>query len=87
MTTVDEVVCDLMNYFAAIGANAHRTFSIRDFHTHVMMNAYAPQERECLGLALARLAEEGIVKPASATDYLLTRKGLNGLLAMRRSRR
>ena len=85
MITIDKVERDLMDYFAAIGA-AHRTYSIRDFHTQVMMNAYASEERDCLALALARLAEAGIVQPASPTDYKLTEKGLSGVRAMRRSR-
>lgn len=83
MITIDKVERDLMNYFAAIGA-AHRTYSISDFHAQVMMNAYAPEERDCL--ALARLADAGIVQPASPTGYQLTEKGLSGVRAMRRSR-
>ena len=86
MITIDDVVHNLMSYFAAIGGNVHRTYSIRDFHTHVMMTTYAPKERAFLGLALARLTEEGIVKSASATEYVLTAKGLNGVRAMRRVR-
>jgi hypothetical protein len=85
MTTIDGVVRDLMNYFAAIGATG-RTFSIRDFDTHVMMNVYAPQERECLALALAALAEAGVVSPASPTEYCLTAKGLRDVRAMRAMR-
>jgi len=83
MITVDKVVRDLMDYFAAIGADAYRTFSIRDFNNHVMMNAYAPADRACLGLALESLARGGIVKPASATDYTLTPKGVTDVRAMR----
>jgi hypothetical protein len=86
MTTIDSVVRDLMNYFAGVGAAGDRTFSIRDFDTHVMMNAYAPQDRECLGLALAALSEAGIVSPASPTEYCLTAKGLRDLRMMRDAR-
>jgi hypothetical protein len=86
MTTIDDVVRNLMNYFAAIGAVTGRTFSIRDFDTHVMMNTYAPQDRECLAHALAALAEADIVRPASPTDYCLTAKGLGEVRAMRQVR-
>jgi hypothetical protein len=86
MTTIDDVVRDLMNYFAAIGAVPDRTFSIRDFHTHVMMNAYTPQDRECLAHALAALAEADIVRPESPTDYRLTAKGLDEVRALRQVR-
>jgi hypothetical protein len=83
MMTTDDVVRDLMNYFAAIGANAHRTFSIRDFNTQVMMNTFEPEERACLHLALAKLVEDEVVQPVSATDYLLTDKGFNAARAIR----
>lgn len=86
MITTDDVVRNLMNYFAAIEADTHRTYSIRDFHAQVMMNAYAPEERDCLRLALGRLAESGMVQPASPTDYMLTEKGVAGVRALRRSR-
>jgi hypothetical protein len=52
----------------------------------ITMNAYSPQERDRLALALAGLAEAGIVQPASPTDYQLTEKGLSGARALRRSR-
>jgi hypothetical protein len=86
MTTTDEVVRNLMNYFAAIGSVTGRTFSIRDFNTQVMMNAYSPEERECLTHALAALAEADIVRPESPIDYRLTAKGLAEVRAMRRAR-
>jgi hypothetical protein len=86
MITIDHVVRDLMNYFAAIGAAAGRTFSMRDFDTHVMMNAYAPEDRDCLQGALASLSESGIVEAASPTEYLLTAKGLTQVRALRQSR-
>jgi hypothetical protein len=86
MTTIDDVVRNLMNYFAAIGAVPDRTYSIRDFHTHVMMNAYTPQDRECLSRALEALTEADIVQAASPTDYRLTAKGLGEVRAMRQVR-
>lgn len=86
MTTVDDVVRNLMNYFVAIGAVAGRTFSIRDFNTQVMMNAYAPADRDCLRDALAALVEAGIVEPSSPVDYWLTAKGIKEVRAMRRAR-
>lgn len=85
-TTTDDVVRNLMNYFAAIGSVTGRTFTIRDFDTHVMMNAYTPEERQCLASALAALAEADIVRPESSTDYCLTAKGLGEVRAMRRAR-
>jgi len=86
MITIDHVVRDLMNYFAAIGAAAGRTFSVRDFHTQVMMNAYAPEDRDCLQGALASLCDSGIVEATSPTDYLLTAKGLTRVRELRQSR-
>lgn len=84
--TVDDVVRDLMNYFAAIGAASGRTFSIRDFHSQVMMNAYAPQDRDCLDPALASLCDAGVLERASATEYVLTPTGLARVKALRASR-
>lgn len=84
--TTDDVVRNLMHYFAAIGSVTGRTFTIRDFDTHVMMNVYAPEDRECLRHALAALAEADIVCPESPTDYRLTAKGLSEVRAMRRAR-
>jgi hypothetical protein len=52
----------------------------------ITMNAYSPEERDCLALALARLADAGIVQPASPAGYQLTEKGLSGVRALRRSR-
>ena len=84
MLTIDHVVRDLMNYFAAIGAAAGRTFSMRDFNTQVMMNAYAPEDRDRLQGALASLCDAGIVEAASPTEYLLTAKGLIHVRTLRR---
>jgi hypothetical protein len=84
--TSHDVVRNLMNYFAALGAAAGRTFTVRDFNTHVMMNVYLPEERECLGVALASLAEDGVVQCTSSTDYLLTPKGLADVQALRQAR-
>ena len=84
--TATDVERALMNYFAAIGAAAGRTFSIREFDTQVMMNAYAPEDRACLALALAALAGAGVVLAASPTDYQLTPEGLRQVRAIRHSR-
>jgi hypothetical protein len=85
MNTQD-VLSNLMNYFAAPGSNAGHTFTMRDFNTHVMMNAYSPEDRDCLHLALASLAESGVVHATSPTEYLLTPKGLAEVRALRQAR-
>lgn len=85
MNTQD-VLSNLMNYFAAMGSAAGRTFTLRDFNTQVMMNAYAPQDRECLQSALASLGESGILHATSHTEWLLTPKGLAEVRALRQSR-
>ena len=85
MNTQD-VVSNLMNYFAALGASAGRTFTLRDFNTQVMMNAYTPEERDCLRGALTALADSGVVHATSDTEYLLTPKGLAEVRALRQSR-
>lgn len=82
----NDVRSNLMNYFAALGSAAGRTFTLRDFNTQVMMNAYSPQERDCLRSALAMLGESGVIHATSATEYLLTPKGLADVRALRQSR-
>lgn len=87
MTRAKDVEHDLMHYFAAVGEPASRMFSIRDFNTHVMMNAYSPEDRAGLHLALAALAEAGIVVATSPTDYRLTPEGLRRVRALSQARR
>ena len=67
---------DLMKYFAAIGGAPGRLFSLRDFNAQVMMNAYAPAERDSLEPALAELCAEDVLTRNSATDYFLSTHGL-----------
>ena len=85
MTTTD-VERRLMDFFAAMGAAPGHTFTIRDFNSQVMMNVYTPEDRACLGLALAALAEAGVVLATSPTDYCLTPEGLRRVRAIRYSR-
>jgi len=80
------VKLDLLNYFATIGAAPDRVFTISDFSSQVMMNAYLPRERARLGYALAELLDAGILRRSSATGYLLTAAGLAVVRAKRRER-
>jgi hypothetical protein len=85
MNAVEKVTNDLMNYFAALGAAAGHNFSIRDFHSQVMMNTFAAEERAGLDLALAQLVETGVLRQASPTEYVLTPQGLLRVRAIRGS--
>src|SRR4051812_37249245 len=49
----------LMHYFASVGSTAGRTFGIRDFNAHVMMNAYSAHDRDGLQPALDALIAAG----------------------------
>ena len=64
-----------MHYFASVGSTAGRTFGIRDFNAHVMMNAYSAQERDGLQPALEALIAAGTLSRVSATEFCLTAEG------------
>ncbi|MGZ5073660.1 MAG: hypothetical protein ACXWBL_11000 [Usitatibacter sp.] len=75
----------LMEYFAALGAAPHHLFSVRDFNTHVMMNAYDSKDRGALDLALTELVTDGILGQHSKTEYLLTPEGLSRVRSLRKA--
>jgi hypothetical protein len=83
MSATAKVTQDLMNYFAAIGAAEGHRFSMRDFHSQVMMNVYAPDERAVLDLALGELVDTAVLRQASPTEYVLTPEGLLSVRAIR----
>jgi hypothetical protein len=72
---IEIVKLDLLNYFATIGAAPDRVFTISDFNSQVMMNAYSPRARARLGYALAELVDAGVLRRSTATCYLLTSAG------------
>jgi len=83
---IESVRLELLSYFATIGAEPERVYTIRDFNSQVMMNAYSPAERARLGQALAELLDAGILRQRSPTEYLLTAAGEAVVKAKRRER-
>ena len=75
-TNTKNVERDLLLYFASVGALAGRVFTLRDFNTQVMMNAYTAADRAGLHLALSALIKADILLELSVTEYSLTTKGL-----------
>jgi hypothetical protein len=73
----------LMNYFAAIGAQEGRVFTLRDFNDQVMMDLFAAEERAGLAIALDAMIEAGVLRRASPTEYSLTPAGLSLVAVMR----
>jgi hypothetical protein len=83
MSPIQDTKRLLMEYFAALGAEPRHLFSVRDFNTHVMMNAYDSKDRGALDLALAELVAAGILGQHSSTEYLLTPEGLSRVRSLR----
>ncbi len=74
---------DLMKYFAALGTAPGHLFSLRDFNSQVMMNAFAPAERDALQSALGELCAEGVLAAHSPTEYVLTEAGQTTVRSIR----
>lgn len=87
MVTPLDIERELLDYFAAIGAAPGHAFSLRDFHSQVMMNAFTPEERDGLPVALASLVAAGLLTQSSPTEYLLTDEGLRRIAALRAQKR
>lgn len=87
MITAQEVERKLMDYFVAVGGDRARLFSVRDFDTQVMMNAFAPDDRAMLQQAISSLVAANILAPFTRTDWQLTPKGLEAIRAAKESRR
>jgi hypothetical protein len=86
MKTTDGVKQDLLEYFGAIDAAPGHRFSMRDFNQQVMMNVFAPAERDCLDLALRELVEAQILEQVAETEYVLGPQGRSLVVELRRAR-
>lgn len=87
MLTIQEIERRLMDYFVAVGGDPAKVFGPRDFDSQVMMDAFTPEDRAGLALALGSLAHAGIVAPASPGEWQLTKSGLDRVKATRETRR
>ena len=87
MSTAQEVERNLMNYFAAVDGQGKHSFSVRDFHSQVMMNAYTEMDRSFLQVALSSLIDGGVIALTTRNEYHLTKEGQRRVQAMRESRR
>lgn len=85
MKTTHSVKQDLLDYFGALGAPPGHRFSIRDFNQHVMMNVFAPEERQGLDLALREFIEAQVLEQVSETEYVLAPQGLSLVSELRRT--
>ena len=83
---LESLTSNLMNYFAALGAQQGHVFTLRDINLQVMMNVFAPDERALLDVVLARLVAEGDLSRVSEPGYVLTDQGLNRVRLMTRAR-
>jgi hypothetical protein len=86
MKTTHAVKQDLLEYFGAIGASPGHRFTIRDFNQQVMMNVFAPAERDALDLALQEFVDGGILQQISRTEFVLAPQGLSLVTELRRAR-
>jgi hypothetical protein len=80
---LENLTRNLMNYFVALGARQGHVFTLRDINLQVMMNVFAPGERELLDVALAGLVADGDLRRASEPGYVLTDQGLNRVKLLR----
>ena len=87
MITAQEVERKLMEYLEAVGGARDRTFSVRDFDSQVMMNAFTPEDRAVFAQALAALSAADILARAGGAGWQLTPKGLDAVRAAQESRR
>ena len=74
MSAIEKLKQKLMLYMGSFGPAPSRVFTLRDFNTQVMMDAFSPEDR-VLDEALAELANDGVVVRHSATEYMLTEEG------------
>ena len=74
MSAIEKLKQKLMMYMGSFGPAPGRVFTLRDFNTQVMMDAFSPEDR-VLDEALAALTSEGVVVRHSATEYQLTPEG------------
>ncbi len=83
MKTTNDIQQELVGYIAAV-APTRRDFTISDFNSQVMMNAYSAEDRDLLQPALAALLEAGILVATSPTAYSLTPLGVRQVGIMKR---